>query len=82
MGQMAGAKTLPGFASLEVVSYQICARGHPSPALATLSLDPNSGHKGRDRTSASGMSGPAAALAKARSAESHAQGSRTELGDR
>lgn len=69
-GQTAGAKTLPGFASLEVDSYQICAHGLSCPALAAPSLDPHGDHDGRKGTSASGMSLPAAALAKARSAES------------
>lgn len=69
-GQTAGAKTLPGFASLEVASYQISAHGHSCPALAALSLDPHGGRDGRRGTSASGISGPAAALAKARSAAS------------
>lgn len=47
-GQTAGAKTLPRFASLEVASYQICARGHPCPALAAPTLDPHGGHDGRE----------------------------------
>lgn len=64
-GQTAGAKTLPGFASLEVASYQVCAHGHPCPAPAAPSLEPHDGHDGRDRTSASGTSGPAAPLAEA-----------------